>query len=125
MSCFFKRLVDKENDKVKFVIIPKTNEEYISMNFEFIRFLDSYLFLSSSLDSLVKILSANSHKTLKTWKKIVESDEMLNIVDGVVEEDRTDKDLKKDYPDEIIELEGALINYMRENDLKIWNRFSW
>ena len=31
----------------------------------------------------------------------VEIDEMLNIVDGVVKEDRTDKDLKKDYPDKV------------------------
>ena len=28
---FFKKLVDKKNDKVKFDIIPKTNEEYISV----------------------------------------------------------------------------------------------
>ena len=28
---FFKKLVDKKNDEVKFYIIPKTNEEYISV----------------------------------------------------------------------------------------------
>ena len=28
---FFKKIVDKKNDKVKFKIIPKTNEEYISV----------------------------------------------------------------------------------------------
>ena len=30
---FFKKLVDKKNDKVNFDIIPKTYEEYISMNY--------------------------------------------------------------------------------------------
>ena len=48
---FFKKLVDKKNDKVKFDIIPKTNEEYISVTYGCIRFIDSYRFLSSSLDN--------------------------------------------------------------------------
>ena len=51
---FFKKLVDKKKDKVDFEIIPKTNEEYISVTYGCIRFIDSYRFLSSSLDSLVK-----------------------------------------------------------------------
>ena len=46
---FFKRLVDLKNNKVKFKIIPKTNEEYISVVYGCIRFIDSYRFLSSSL----------------------------------------------------------------------------
>ena len=66
---FFKKLVDKKNEKVKFVIIPKTNEEYISVNYGCIRFIDSYRFLSSGSDSLVKTLVDNSHKTLKILKK--------------------------------------------------------
>ena len=37
---FFKKLVDKKNDKVKFNILPKTNEEYISVTYGCIRFLD-------------------------------------------------------------------------------------
>ena len=41
---FFKKLVDKKNDKVEFDIIPKTNEEYISVNYGCIRFIDSYRF---------------------------------------------------------------------------------
>ena len=44
---FFKKLIDKKNDKVKFDIIPKTNEEYISATYGCIRFIDSYRFLSS------------------------------------------------------------------------------
>ena len=52
---FFKRLVDLKKDKVKFEIIPKTNEEYITVKYGCIRFIDSYRFLSESLDKLVKI----------------------------------------------------------------------
>ena len=43
----------------------------------------------------------------------------MNIVDEILEEDRTIKDLKKDYPEEIKTLEESLLNYMGENDLKI------
>ena len=124
---FFKRLVDKKKDKVDFEIIPKTNEEYISVTYGCIRFIDSYRFLSSSLDSLVKTLVDNSHKTLKDFKEeIVDNDEILNIVDKIkmlITEDKykndSIKDLKKDYPDEIKNLEEALLDYMGENDLKI------
>ena len=49
---FFKKLVDKMNVKVTFHIIPKTNEEYISVTYGCIRFVDSYRSLSSCLDSL-------------------------------------------------------------------------
>ena len=99
-------MVDKKKDKVDFEIIPKTNEEYISVTYGCIRFIDSYRFLSSSLDSLVKTLVYNSNKTLKDF----EEDKYEN--DSI-------KDLKKDYPDEIKILEEALLDYMGENDLKI------
>ena len=42
---FFKKLVEKKKDKVDFEIIPKTNEEYISVTYGCIRFIDSYRFL--------------------------------------------------------------------------------
>ena len=42
---FFKRLVDLKNDKVKIKIVPKTNEDYISVTFGCIRFIDSYSFI--------------------------------------------------------------------------------
>ena len=117
---FFKKLVDKKKDKVDFDIIPKTNEEYISVTYGCIRFIDKYRFLSSSLDSLVKTLVDNSNKKLKDLKEeIVDNDESLDIVKKILEEDRTIKDLKKDYPNEIKNLEEALLNYMGENDLKI------
>ena len=128
---FFKKLVDKKNNKVNFDIIPKTNEEYISVTYGCIRFINSYRFLSSGLDSLVKTLIDNSIKTLKNLKKeIVGSDEILNIVnkteenypediENLEEDDRTIKNLKKFYPEEIEDLEEALLNYIGENDLEI------
>ena len=117
---FFKKLVDKKKDKVDFEIIPKTNEEYISVTYGCIRFIDSYRFLSSGLDSLVKSLVDNSNKTLKNLKEeIVDNDEVLNINNEIIEADETIKDLKKHYPIEINKLEEALLNYMGENDLKI------
>ena len=92
----------------------------MSVTYGCIRFIDSYRFLSSGLDSLVKTLVDNSHKTLKNLKKeIVNNDEILNIVNKIVEDDRTIEDLKKDYPNEIKNLEEALLDYMGENDLKI------
>ena len=127
---FFKKLVDKKNDKVKFDIIPKTNEEYISISYGCIRFIDSYPFQSSSLDSLVKTLVDISDKRLKDLKKeIVDKDEILDIVSKIEqnyteeilnleEDDRTIKNLKKYYPDKTKNLEEALLNYMGENDLK-------
>ena len=128
---FFKKLVDKKKDKVDFDIIPKTNEEYISVTYGCIRFIDSYRFLSSSLDLLVKTLVDNSNKTLKNLKKeIVDNDEILDIVSKIEEnytenifnleeDDRTIKNLKKYYPEEIENLEEALLNYIGVNDLKI------
>ena len=117
---FFKKLVDRKNDKVKFDIIPKTSEEYISVTYGCIRFIDSYRFRSSGLDSIVRTLVDNSHKTLKNLKEeIVDNDEILNIIDEIIEKDRTIEDLKKDYPNEIKNLEELLLNYMGENNIKI------
>ena len=68
MSYVFKKLVDLKNDKIKFDNIPKTNEEHISVSYGCIRFIDSYRFLSNSLDSLVKTIIDKSNKTLKNLK---------------------------------------------------------
>ena len=128
---FFKKLVDKKNDKVKFDIIPKTNEEYISVTYGCIRFIDSYRFLSSGLDSLVEALVDNSNKELKDFKEeIFDNDEILKIVNKIEknyteeimnldEDEKTIKNLKKYYPEEIKNLEEAHLDYMGENDLKI------
>ena len=87
---FFKKLVDKKNDKVKFDIIPKTNEEYISVTYGCIRFIDSYRFLSSGLDSLLKNLDEDDFKILKKefpdkWqylnKKLAYPYEYFNSID--------------------------------------------
>ena len=62
---FFKKLVDKKKDKVKFDNIPKTNEEYNSVTYSCIRFIDNYGFPSSSLDSLVRNLDNDDFIILK------------------------------------------------------------
>ena len=66
---FFKHLVDKKNHKVKFKIILQTNVEYFSLRLGCIKIEDSYQFLSSGLESLVKTLVDNSHKTLKEFEE--------------------------------------------------------
>ena len=109
-----------KRNKLDFEIIPKTNEEYISVTYGCIRFIDSYRFLSSGLNSLVKTVVDNSNETLGNLKKeIVDNEYILNIVTDIGEYNRTIKDLKKHYPIKIIELEKALLNYIGENDLKI------
>ena len=52
-------------------------------------------------------------------KEIVDNDEILNTVKEVEEEDRTIKDVKKDYPDKIKELEDVLLIRIGENDPKV------
>ena len=89
------------------------------MTYGCIRFIDSYRYLSSGLDSIVKSIFDNSNKKLKDFKKeIFDNDEILDFVNKIVGDDRTIKDLKEDYPDEIKILEEALLDYMGENDLK-------
>ena len=93
---FFKKLVDKKKDKVDFEIIPKTNEEYISVTYGCIRFIDSYRFLSSGVDSLVETLVDNSNKTLEDFEQeTVDNDEILNIVNEMkmlITEDKYEND---------------------------------
>ena len=62
---FFKTLIDKKPDNIKLNVIPKTNEEYISVTYGCLRFIDSFRFLSSGLDSLVKTLNEDDFKILK------------------------------------------------------------
>ena len=122
----FKTLVDRKKDNVKFEIIPKTDEKYISVKYGCIKFIDTYRFLSSSLDKLVKTLADNSHKTLKNLKKeIVGDDKILDIINELenmidkTKRNKSNSDLKKKYPDKIIELEEAFLDYIGENDLKL------
>ena len=112
---FFKKLVDKKNDMVKFDIIPKTNEKYTSVTYGCIRFRDSYRFLSSGLDSLVKNLDEDDFKILKKefpdkWhylnKKLAYPYEYFDSIDdykkpvhNLKNEDFFSK-LKNKYPDD-------------------------
>ena len=112
---FFKKLVDLKKDKVKFKIIPKTNEEYITVKYGCIRFIDSYRFLSESLDKLVKNLNEDDFEILKKefpdkWqylnKKLAYPYQYFNSIDdykkpvnNLKKEDFFSK-LKNDYPDD-------------------------
>ena len=111
---FFKRLVDLKNDKVKFKIIPK-NEEYVVVKYGCIRFIDSYRFLSESLDKLVKKLDEDDFMILKKefpdkWQYLNEKlaypyeyfnsiEDYQKPVDNLKNEDFFSK-LKNDYPDD-------------------------
>ena len=112
---FFKRLVDLKNDKVKFKIIPKTNEENTAVKYGCIRFIDSYRFLSESLDKLVKNLNEDGFKLLKKefpdkWqflnKTLAYPYEFFNSIDDFKKPDNNLKKeeffskLKNDYPDD-------------------------
>ena len=112
---FFKRLVDLKKDKVKFKSIAKTNEEFIVVNHGCVRFIDSYRFLSESLDKLVKNLDEDGFKILKKefpdkWQYLNEKlaypcEYLYSIkdyqkpVDNLKKEDFLSK-LKNDYPDD-------------------------
>ena len=107
---FFKTLVDKKKDKVNFRVLLKTNEEYISVTYGCIEFVDSYRFLSFSFDKLVETLVDNSHKSLENLKKeIVGDDKILNIVIEIEkllskgENHKTIENIRKDYPEKINE----------------------
>ena len=63
------KLDDLRNGEIKLNDKPNTKEEYISVTYGYVNFNDSYRFFSSSLDSLVKILLDNNHKTPKKMKK--------------------------------------------------------
>ena len=93
---FFERIVNEKKDQVNFEVIPERNEEYISVTYGCIRFTDSYRFLSSRLDQLVKKSVKNNHKTLKKLKEeMVDEDGILNIVTEIEEKSRNIEDLKK------------------------------
>ena len=52
-------------------------------------------------------------------REVVGNFYILIIVTDIGEYNRTIKGLKKDYPDKIIKLEEALLNYIGENHLEI------
>ena len=73
---FFKTLIDKKPENKNFSVIPKANEEYVSVNHGCLKFIDSYRFLQSSLDELVKTLNEEDFKILK--KEFPDNWELLN-----------------------------------------------
>ena len=123
---FFKTLVDRKKDNVEIKIIPKTDEKYISVKYGYIKFIDIYRFLSSSLDKLVETLVDNSHKTLKNLKEeVIGDDKRLNIInesENLIDKTKRNQSictLNKKYSDKINKLEEALLDYIGENDPKI------
>ena len=120
---FFKALVDRKKDGVDFKILPKTDEKYISVTYGCIKFIDTYRFLTGSLDKLVKALVDNSNKKLKDLKKEVNGDDkIINIIEDLInisDKDQTINTLKEKYPDKINKLEEMLLDYMGEHDLKL------
>ena len=51
---FFKNLVDMKSDELNFDIIPKANEECLSVTYGCIKFIGCYRFLSTSLDAFFR-----------------------------------------------------------------------
>ena len=123
---FFKRLVDRENDKVEFDIAPKTNEEYITVTYWCIKFVDSCRFLSSSWDALVQSHIVNNHKTLKKLKKEIVCDNnisnIVNELETLISEDRTIANIKLVFPYELERLEEALKNINLKKILNFWKQ---
>ena len=112
---FFKRLIDLKKDEVKFKTIPKTNEAYFAVKYGCNRFIDSYRFLSESLDNLVKNLDEDDFKISKKefpdkWqylnKKLAYPYEYFNSIDDYKEPVNNIKrgnffsKLKNEYPDD-------------------------
>ena len=73
---FFKKLVDKKSPKLKIDMIHNTNEDYISVTYGCIRFIDNYRFLSRSLGGLVKNIKEDDFKILK--KEFPDKGKLLN-----------------------------------------------
>ena len=63
---FSQNLVDKKNEKVKFELIPKTKEGYISAIYGCIWFIDCYRFLYLGIDEIVN--NSNNDDLKKTEK---------------------------------------------------------
>ena len=122
----FKKLVDRKNDKVILGIIPKTNEEQISVTYVCIKFIDSFRFLSMSLDGLVKNSNEDDFKILNEefpdkWKYFSKKlaypyeyinsiDDYQNPVDNLKNEDFCSNLKKKCPEDDEIQRTKKLLN---------------
>ena len=86
-------------------IIPKTNEEYISVTYGCIRFIDSNKFQLKSLDSFVKTLVDISQGTLENLTEgLIDNGERMNFVNEMGEKDRTIEGSEKGYLDKTYEI---------------------
>ena len=74
---FFEKLVIENKDKVEVKILPKTNEEYISVRYGYIRIFDSFKFLSLGLDKLVETLVKKSQKSFSIFKNDLVGDDFI------------------------------------------------
>ena len=62
---FFNDLINSKVDKIDLSVIPRTNEEYMSVNFGCIKFLDSMRFQPDSLEKLTESLKDEDYIHLK------------------------------------------------------------
>ena len=62
---FFNELINSKVEKKNLSVTPRTNEEYLSVNYSCIKFLDSMRFLTASLEKLTESLNDNDYFHLK------------------------------------------------------------
>ena len=100
MKNFDSNLILKELNQEYFnkcKIIPKSTEKFLSFSLDNVKFLDSYQFLSASLDSLVKNLRFSGLDSFKITKNVFEKKY------GKIEENALDILLRKaTYPYEYL-----------------------
>ena len=134
-NVFSKKRIDLKKDKVNLDTNPKANGRYISVAYGWNQITDSHSVLSSSLDSLVKILDDNFHKTLEILKKIENFGDKniinnVNEIETLVRKDRWKTESiearKQVFPDAYEKTEEAPNNYISEKDPEIYYEgISW
>ena len=64
---FFNKLINSMPDKFNMKVIPKNNEEYMSLTYGSVKFLDSIRFLSASMEKLTESLRDEDYIHLKKY----------------------------------------------------------
>ena len=62
---FFNDLIISKKDKIKLSVTPRTNEEYMSVNYGCVKFLDSMRFQHDSVEKLTESLNDQGYIHLK------------------------------------------------------------
>ena len=62
---FFIDLIISKNDKNKFSVIPRSNDEYMSVNYGCVKFLDTMRFQQDSFEKLTESLNDHDYFHLK------------------------------------------------------------